>query len=80
MKNVCEDLIFAMMIKNVETLFGGGSKGKKTRISEVFQDSSNFFCLSATTTFTKLAEKVYLGVLQHPIKFRAEILKRNFYS
>jgi len=69
-----------MMIKNVETLFGGGPRGQKPRISGVVRDSSNFFCLSATTTFTKFAEKVHLGVLQHPIKFRAEILKGNFYS
>jgi len=35
-KNVCEDLTFAMMIKKVETSFGGGSTGEKTLIAGVF--------------------------------------------
>jgi len=31
-RNVCENLTFAMMIKKIETSFGVGPRGRKTRI------------------------------------------------
>jgi len=35
-------------------------------------------CQSVATNSTKLAKKVYLGVLQHPTKFQAKIMAGKF--
>jgi len=61
------------MIKKVESSFGGVKGGKNTHIGSIL-GFKPLFCQSALTTLNKLAEKVYLGVLQHPTKFQAEIL------
>jgi len=65
-----------MMIKKVDTSFGGGSKGAKTSDFGGISRFKPFFCQPAPT---KLAEKVYLGVLQHPTKLQAKRLTGKFY-
>jgi len=77
--NVGENLTFAMMIPKVE-IFHGRFKGAKTTDFEDFWRFQPVFSLSVPTSPTKVAEKVYLGVLQHPINLQSEILIGKFYS
>jgi len=60
-----------MMIKKVETFLVRVQEGKKAWISGIFKTQAIF--LPAPTNPTKLAEKVYLSVLQHTTKFQAKI-------
>jgi len=69
-KNVCEDFTFAMMIKQVVTSFVGGSKGSKTWDFGAILRFKPLICLSVPT---KLAEKVHLGVLQHPLNIKPKV-------
>jgi len=48
-KSVCEDLVFAMMIKKVEISFGVGSKGPKTTDFGGILKFKPLFCQSAPT-------------------------------
>ena len=69
-------------MKTVDTSFGGGNNGAKYRISGLFWGSNHFSAgqhLPAPTNHTKLSEKVYLGVLQHPTKFQAKIDRKNLF-
>jgi len=43
-KNVCEDLTFAMMINKVETLFGGGPRGKNHGFRGYFNIQATSAC------------------------------------
>jgi len=62
-----------MMIKKVEKNLGGGQMGQYPNCW-VFLMFKLLFWQSVFTNPTKVAENVYLGVLQHPIKFQAKIL------
>jgi len=65
-----------MMITKVENNFGGEAMSKDFG---VFLTIKPFFWHSVPMNPTKAAEKVYLGVLQHPTKCRAKILAGKFY-
>jgi len=67
-----------LIIKKVETSFAGGTQGHK-KLFRCILRFRRLFCQPAATTKTKLAEKVYFGVLQHPVQFQAEILTRNLH-
>jgi len=68
-----------MMIKKLKLLLVGGPRGQNHGFRGILRFKP-LFCQSALTTPTKLAENVYLGFLQHLIKFNAEILTGKFYS
>jgi len=68
-----------MMIKKVEKNFGGVYKGAKIMDFGVILKFKLLFSQSAPISPTKLPEKVYLGVLHHPIKFQAKIYPGKFY-
>jgi len=68
-----------MMIKNAEIVFWWGSmRAKRTDFGGVLR-SKQLFSQSVPTNPTKVAKKVYVGVLQHPTKFQAKILTGTFY-
>jgi len=46
---------------------------------EVILRFKPLLCHQASINPTKLAEKVYFGVLQHPTKFQLKILTGKFY-
>jgi len=69
-----------MVVKKVETFFGGWSKRAKNTDFGKFLRFKPLFCQQPPTNPTKVTEKVYLGVLQHPTKIEAEILTGKFYS
>ena len=48
-RNVCEDLTFAMIIKKVDACFGGGSKGAKATDFGGILRFKPFFCQPAST-------------------------------
>jgi len=66
------------MIKKGETFLVEDPSGKKHRFRDVLKFKP-LFCQPAPTNPTKLAEKVYLGVLQHTTNFQAKILTDKFY-
>jgi len=78
-KNVYEDLNFAMIIKKVDTSFLGGAKGAKTSDFGAILRFKPLICQSVATNPIKLAEKLYFCVLQLPTKFQAKILTGKFY-
>jgi len=78
-KNVCEDLTFAMMIKKVDTSFLGGAKGAKNTNCGAILRLKPLICQWVATNPTKLAQKVYFGVVQLPTKFQAKIRTGKFY-
>jgi len=59
------------MITKVEIFHGGGPTGKKLLIS-FFLRFKPFLCKSVPMKRTKVREKAYLGVLQHPTMFQAK--------
>jgi len=65
-----------MMKKTVEICFGGGSNGAKTKNFGFVLRFKPLFCQSTSTNPTKVAEQVYLAVLQHPTK----LMTGKFYS
>jgi len=67
-----------MMIKKIDTSYGGGPRGQKPGFRGYFEVQATFMTAS-TTNPTKLAAKVYLGVLQHRTKFQDKILPGKFY-
>ena len=77
-KNVDKDLNFAMMIKKVDIFLMGGTTGRKQWISFFLRFKPLFF-QSGPTNPTKVAEQVYLSVLQHPTEFQAKMLTGNFF-
>jgi len=68
-----------MMIKKVDTFFLMGAKGAKTSDLGAILKFKPLICQSVSTNPTKLVERVYFGVLQHPTKFQAKILVEKFY-
>ena len=68
-----------MMITKVEMFIVRGFKGAKITDFVLFRFKP-LFCQSVPTNRIKLAEKMYLGVLQNPIKFQTNLLTENFYS
>jgi len=67
-----------MMIKKVTT-FGGGSKEAKTTNFGGILRFKPLFWQPAPTNPTKLAEKLYLSVLQHPTIFQSKIFTGKYY-
>jgi len=68
-----------MMIKKVDTSLLGGAKGAKASDFGAILRFRPHFCQLVPPNLTKLAEKVYFGVLQHPTKFQVNILRGKFY-
>jgi len=66
-----------MMIEKVFLV--GVQEGKTTDFVDILRFKPLFY-QSAIMNPTKLTEKVYLGVLQHPTNFQAKILTGKFYS
>jgi len=68
-----------MMIKKVDTSFLGGAKRAKTSDFQAIMRFEPLIFQSVATNPTKLAEKVWFGILQLPTKFQVQFRTGKFY-